>query len=184
MADKSTIYKVDLHVSDMDRHYFEQHSLTLAKHPSENENRLMIRLLAFALNADESLLFGKGVSTKEEPTLWIKDLTGAIKLWIDIGQPDAKAIKKACGRSDQVMVILYGRSSDSWWKNNSSDCSKRKNLKVVQIPEAAMQALTPMAERNMDMTCNIADGEVTIFSGEESFSFEPVTLYPAGKKDH
>ena len=95
MADKSTIYKVDLHVSDMDRHYFEQHSLTLAKHPSENENRLMIRLLAFALNADESLLFGKGVSTKEEPTLWIKDLTGAIKLWIDIGQPRRKSHQKS-----------------------------------------------------------------------------------------
>lgn len=178
MADKSTIYKVELHISDMDRSYFAQHSLTLAKHTSENEQRLMVRLLAFALYADESLIFGKGISTKDEPTLWHKDLCGDIKLWIEIGQPDERSIRKACGRAKNVVVILYGRETDSWWKNNGPDCSKRKNLTVLQLSTADTQALGQMATRNMNMTCTIDEGDISVFSDEDSLCFKPTTLYP------
>ena len=105
MAIKSTIYKIDLQVSDMDRHYYQQHNLTLAKHPSETDERVMVRLLAFALYANESLIFGKGLSDEEEPDLWQKDLTGAIDLWIDVGLPSERDIRKAAGRSKQVVVV-------------------------------------------------------------------------------
>src|SRR3990167_4679847 len=103
MAIKSTIYKIDLQVSDMDRHYYQQHSLTIAKHPSETDERVMVRLIGFAMYANESLIFGKGLSDDEEPDLWQKDLTGAIELLMDVGLPTEKDIRKAAGRAKQVV---------------------------------------------------------------------------------
>src|SRR4051812_23966911 len=112
MAQSSTTYKAELAISDMDRHYYGTHALTIARHPSETEERLMVRLLAFALFADERLQFGKG-SAEDEPDLWRKDLTGDILEWIDLGQPDEQRIRKACGRARQVIVINYGgRAAD------------------------------------------------------------------------
>jgi uncharacterized protein YaeQ len=98
MALKATVVKAELQVSDMDRHYYASHNLTLAQHPSETDERLMVRLLAFALNADERLEFGKGLSSDDEPDLWRRDYTGDIELWIDLGQPDESRIRKASGR--------------------------------------------------------------------------------------
>ena len=108
MAIKATIFKTELQVSDMDRGYYRDHTLTLARHPSETDERMMVRLLAFALHADEALLFGRGLSTDDEPDLWQKDLTGAVELWIDVGLPTEKDIRKACGRARQVVVYCYG----------------------------------------------------------------------------
>ena len=99
MALSATICKADLNIVDMDRHYYQQHSLTVAQHPSENDERLMIRLLAFALHADEFLSFTKGLSTDDEPDLWQKSLSGEIELWIELGLPSEKRLKKACGRA-------------------------------------------------------------------------------------
>ena len=112
MSPKSTVYKVELQVSDLDRHYYQEHNLTLALHPSETEERLMVRLLAFAMNADERLLFGRGLSTDDEPDLWQRDDTGEIALWIETGQPDEADIRRACGRARQVLIYTYsGRSA-------------------------------------------------------------------------
>ena len=121
MALRATIHKADLHVADSDRHYYGSHSLTIAKHPSETEERMMIRIIAFALQANEDLTFTKGLSDTDEPDLWIKDLTDAIKLWIEIGQPDERRILKACGRADQVIVYCYGgQTSKIWWDGIAS----------------------------------------------------------------
>ena len=114
MALKSTIYKADLQIADMDRHYYQDHSLTLARHPSETDERLMVRLLAFVRHANESLIFAKGLSDVDEPDLWQKDLTGAIELWIDVGQPDERRMLKACGRASQVVVYSYSSTSAIW----------------------------------------------------------------------
>ena len=116
MALRATVYRADLTVSDLDRGVYAQHALTLARHPSETEERLMVRLLAFALHADESLVFGRGLSTEDEADLWQRDATGAIELWIDVGLPDDKGIRKACGRARAVVVLAYGaRRVDQWW---------------------------------------------------------------------
>src|SRR6185436_13552241 len=104
MALKSTVFRAELAVADIDRGYYADHPLVLARHPSETDERMMVRLLAFALHADPLLAFGKGLSTDEEPDLWRRDLTGAIGLWIDVGRPDERRVKKACGRADQVIV--------------------------------------------------------------------------------
>ena len=175
MAIKSTIYKVDLQIADMDRNYYGQHSLTLAKHPSETDERLMVRLIAFALYADEYLVFGKGLSDDEEPDLWLKDLTGAIKLWIDVGLPTERDIRKACGRSKQVVVVLYGgRIADMWWTQNSKALLKNNNLTILNLPDT--QELTATAERGLTMSCTIQDGQILVSHDTGSFDISPVML--------
>src|SRR5690242_20631572 len=137
MALNATIYKAELQVSDMDRHYYATHALTLARHPSETEERLMVRLLAFALHADERLEFGKGLSSEDEPDLWRKALSGEIEQWIDLGQPDEQRIRKACGRAREVIVVNYGgRASDVWWEKNAGALARSKNLVVLDVSAA------------------------------------------------
>ncbi len=175
MAIKSTIYKIDLQVSDMDRNYYQQHSLTLAKHPSETDERVMVRLLGFALYANEALIFGKGLSDDEEPDLWQKDLTGAIELWMDVGLPTEKDIRKAAGRAKQVVVMLYGgRIADMWWSQNSKALLKLNNLTVINLPDT--QALANMATRSMNISCTIQDGEILVGHDNGSFNITPVIL--------
>src|SRR5206468_290856 len=163
MAEKATIFKADLTVADMDRNHFATHALTLARHPSETDERMMVRLLAFALHADERLQFGKGISSDDEPDLWRKDLTGEILEWIELGQPDESRIRKACGRARQVIVINYGgRAADIWWEKNAATLERAKNLTVIDIPAAAVSALAALAERTMRLQCMIQDHQVQV----------------------
>lgn len=180
MAIKSTIYKIDLQVSDMDRNYYQQHSLTLAKHPSETDERVMVRLLGFALYANEALIFGKGLSDDEEPDLWQKDLTGVIELWMDVGLPTEKDIRKAAGRAKQVVVVLYGgRIADMWWAQNSKALLKLNNLTVINLPDT--QALANIAARGMNISCTIQDGEILVGHDTGSFNIMPVILKQPSK---
>ena len=175
MALKSTIYKIDLNIADMDRQYYAQHNLTLAKHPSETDERVMVRLIAFTLYANESLIFGKGLSDDEEPDLWQKDLTGAIQLWMDVGLPTEKDIRKACGRSRQVVVVIYGgRIADMWWDQSSKGLLKLNNLKVINLPET--QALARLAAKSINLSCSIQDGEILVSNDAGSFTITPVIL--------
>ena len=180
MALKSTIYKIDLNIADMDRQYYSQHSLTIAKHPSETDERVMVRLIGFALYANEALIFGKGLSDDEEPDLWQKDLTGAIELWMDVGLPTEKDIRKACGRSRQVVVVIYGgRIADMWWDTNSKGLLKLNNLTVINLPET--QALARIAGKNINLSCTVQDGEILVSNDAGSFTVIPVILKePAG----
>jgi uncharacterized protein YaeQ len=176
MALKSTVYKADLHIADMDRQYYQQHSLTLARHPSETEERLMVRLLAFILHANEMLEFGKGLSADDEPDLWQKDLTGAIELWIDVGLPDERQIRKACGRAKQVVLLIYGgRSADLWWEQNRSKLERQQNLSVISLPDT--EALAQLVSRGMQLSCNVQDGQLWLSSEAGSVEITPVTLH-------
>ncbi|MET3434960.1 uncharacterized protein YaeQ [Herbaspirillum seropedicae] len=176
MALKSTIFKADLQISDMDRHYYQQHALTIARHPSETDERMMIRVLAFALNASEALAFGKGLSDTDEPDLWQKDLTGAVELWIEVGQPDDRAILKACGRAERVIVYSYSSVSNIWWNQTGSRVERAKNLKVVNIAAEASQALAALAQRTMQLQCTIQDGQVWLGANENMVLIEPQTI--------
>jgi uncharacterized protein YaeQ len=179
MALKSTIYKIDLHITDMDRQYYAQHSLTLAKHPSETDERLMVRLIGFALYASDTLTFGKGLSDEDEPDLWQKDLTGAIQLWMDVGLPTEKNIRKASGRSSQVVIILYGgRIADMWWEQNSKGLLKLNNLIVVNLPETS--SLASLTERTMNISCAIQDGQLLLSHDAGSVDISPVYLKTIG----
>jgi len=175
MAIKSTIFKIDLQVSDMDRNYYHQYNLTLAKHPSETDERVMVRLIGFALYANEALIFGKGLSDDEEPDLWQKDLTGAIELWMDVGLPTERDIRKAAGRSKQVVVVLYGgRIADMWWATNSKALLKIHNLTVINLPDT--KELASMAARSMNISCTIQDGQIMVGHDGGSFDITPVIL--------
>lgn len=175
MALKSTIYKIDLQIADMDRHYYASHNLTLARHPSETDERLMVRLIAFILYANEALSFGKGLSDDDEPDLWQKDLTGAISLWIDVGLPDEREIRKACGRSAQVVVVLYGgRVADMWWENNSKALLKLNNLTVINLPDT--QEIADAASRGMNISATIQDGQILLGHESGSVEINPVVL--------
>jgi uncharacterized protein YaeQ len=168
MALKSTIYKADLQISDMDRHYYENHALTIARHPSETDERMMIRVLAFAIHAHEFLSFGKGLSADDEPDLWQKDLTGAIDLWVEVGQPDDRSILKACGRAAKVVVYAYSPTTHIWWNQTGSRIERAKNLSVVQVSAESSQALAALAERSMQLQCTIQDGQIWMTCGEDS----------------
>ncbi len=182
MAIKATIFKVNLQIADMERHYYQDHALTLARHPSETDERLMVRLLAFALHAHEYLEFGQGMTVDDDADLWLKDLTGSIELWIDVGIPDEKLIRKACGRSNQVVVYCYGgRVVDMWFTQNSIQFARQNNLTIINLPVAITQALARLAQRNMSLQCTIQDGQVWLSDGSVSVQVERTVLKTAEK---
>lgn len=179
MAIGSTVYKAALQVSDMDRNRYGDYSLTLARHPSETEERMMVRLLAFALNASEALVFGRGLSTDDEPDLWEKDLTGGVSLWIDVGLPDERLVRKACNKSNRVIVYAYGgRGAQIWWEQAKSALAKLSNLSVCNLPSEFTRNLAEMAERSMQLQCLIQDGAIWFSNAEGSLSLEIDVLKP------
>jgi uncharacterized protein YaeQ len=177
MAIKATIFKANLQIADMERHYYQDHVLTLARHPSETDERMMVRLLAFALHAHEYLEFGQGMTEEDDADIWQKDLTGAIKLWIDVGIPDEKLIRKACGRADKVIVYCYGgRVADLWFEQNNSQFKRQANLEIISIPVENTRALAKLAQRNMQLQCTIQDGQIWVSDGNDSVMVERVHL--------
>jgi uncharacterized protein YaeQ len=160
MALKSTIFKAQLSIADMDRNYYAEHQLTLACHPSESPERMMIGLLAFALNAHERLSFTRGLSDAEEPDLWQRDLSGGLELWIELGHPEEKRLAKACGKSKAVIVYAYSASPRLWWDPISARFAKTPNLSVRSFPPAHTKALSLLVERSMNLSCAIQDGEI------------------------
>jgi len=181
MALNATIFKADLTITDMDRGYYATHALVLARHPSETDERMMARLLAFALNADEALAFGKGLSSDDEPDLWQKDLTGAIQLWIEVGLPDEKVVRRACGRAAQVRVYAYGRGAERWWQDARNSLGRSDNLTVVELPQPATQDMAKLAQRSMQLQCTVQDGTVWLTDGARTVEIAPVVLSAARK---
>lgn len=169
MAIKSTIFKAELEVTDMDRHHYQDYQLIIARHPSENDERMMVRVLAFALNAHEFLQFTKGLSSEDEPDIWQKSLSDEIELWIDLGQPDEKRIRKACGRARKVIIYTYQQgSSAAWWQQYQSKLERFENLRVINLADAAVRELGLMAKRAMRLQCTIQDGSLWLSDGEEA----------------
>jgi uncharacterized protein YaeQ len=160
----------------MDRHYYATHALTLARHPSETEERLMVRLLAFALYADDRLEFGRGLSDEDEPALWRRAYTDEVEQWIELGQPDEARIRKACGRARQVVVINYaGRAADVWWDKVGGALARNDNLTVLDLDEATVRQLVALCDRGMRLQCLIQDGELQLIGGDTAIAVRPRT---------
>ena len=175
MALKSTIYKAALSIADIDHGHYADHALTLARHPSETDERMMVRLLALALNAhrlqddchgDGTLSFGAGLSDPDDPDLWLKDYTGSIRLWEEVGQPEEKPMTKACQKSDVVRVYAFHHAAEVWWKSMADKVQRLDKLEVWRVPTESSQALARMAERSMKLQATVQDGAVT-FSGDK-----------------
>jgi uncharacterized protein YaeQ len=183
LALKSTIYKAQLAVADIDRGYYADHALTLARHPSETDERMMVRLAALALHAhtlqtvcggDGTLAFGKGLSDPDEPDVWLRDFTGLTRLWIEVGQPDETALTKACRQADQVAVYVFHHAAEVWWKGIETKLTRLPKLQVWRIPAEASQQLAQLAERSMQLQATVQEGVLMMGNGARSVDIEPV----------
>ena len=181
MALKSTIYKANLSIADIDHAYYADHALTLARHPSETDERMMVRLLALALNAHElqdtcggdgTLAFGAGLSDPDDPDLWLKDFTGQVRLWVEVGQPEDKPLAKACQKADAVHVYCFHHAAEVWWKGIENKLTRLDKLQVYRVPTEASQQLAKMAERSMQLQAMVQDGAVTISGDTGSVHIE------------
>lgn len=181
MALNALIRKAHLQIADMDRHVYLDHAVTVAQHPSETDERVMVRLLALALNLPASedngpLALAKSLWDPDEPDLWQKDLTGAVVQWIDLGQPDERRLAKACGRAERVSVYSHTASTAVWWKGLANKVSRLRNLRVWEIPAAEAQALTALCQRSMSLQITVQDGHVWLTDGQASCEVVPVAL--------
>jgi uncharacterized protein YaeQ len=178
MALGATIFKAALQIADLDRNYYADHALTLARHPSETDERLMVRLLAFALNASEDLVFGRGISAEDEADLWRMDLTGQVDLWIEVGAPDEKALRKACSRAREVRVYSYGgRVAEAWWKQIQGAARRMDKLRAFSLSAEATRDLAALAQRNMRLQITLQEGQALITDGKSSVALEPLALH-------
>lgn len=169
MALKATVCKAELQITDLDRNYYHNHALTIAQHPSETEERMLLRIIAFALNASDELNFTRGISTDDEPDIWQKSLSDEIVLWIELGQPDDKRVRKACGRAQRVIVYTYkDRSAGLWWEQAKEKLARFRNLQLVHLQVTDHQLLENMAARNMQLQCTIQDGSIWLSDATNS----------------
>jgi len=183
MALKSTIYKVNLAIADIDNAYYADHALTLARHPSETDERMMIRLLALALNAyrlqadlngDGVLAFGAGLSDPDDPDLSLRDFTGQTRLWVEVGQPEDKPLNKACQKADAVMVYCFNHAAEVWWRGIENKLTRMDKLQVWRVPTEASQALAKLAERSMQLQATVQEGALTLSNANDSVHLEVV----------
>ena len=190
MALKSTIYKATLAIADIDHSYYADHALTLARHPSETDERMMVRLAALALQAhqlaalcqgDGTLAFGEGMSNPDEPDVWLRDFTGQTRLWVEVGQPEDKPILKACGKADQVVVYAFSSAADVWWKGIQTKLTRPQNLAVWRLPTEAAPQLAALAERSMQLQATVLEGVLTLGNGRETVSLECQCWRPAAE---
>jgi uncharacterized protein YaeQ len=187
MALKSTIYKAQLQIADMDRGLYADHALTLARHPSENDERLMMRVLAFALHvpADERLgrlEFAKGLSDTDEPDLWQRDLSGQLLHWIEVGQPEERRMLRAAGRAGRATFMAYAPSTPIWWASLANKVARSGGLAVWQVPAEQSQALATLAQRSMQLQVTVQDGLVWIADGRQSVEIAPQVLKAAAER--
>ena len=182
MALKSTIFKANLQVADIDHGYYAEHALTLARHPSETDERMMVRVAALALHAhqlhdlcrgDGTLAFGAGLSNPDDPDVSLTDFTGRKRLWIEVGQPDDKPLTKACAQADAVIVLAYSAQADVWWRGIANRLTRLDRLQVWRLPADAVQALQALAERSMQLQATLQDGALTLSSTQGSVHLEP-----------
>jgi uncharacterized protein YaeQ len=182
MAQKATIYKVELSVTDMDRHYYETHKLTVAKHPSETDERLMVRILAFALNAHENLEMTRGISTDDEPDIWQKSLSGELELWVTLGLPSEKLVRQSCGKSDEVIVYCYGdRTAEMWWDKIKNSTTRFDNLQVVNFSHTSTSELSTLANRSMKLQVTVQDRDVMVSVDDKIVYVTPVHWKNSGR---
>ena len=178
MALKATIYKAELTISDMDRDYYATHTLTIAQHPSETILRMMTRIAVFALNAHEQLEFTRGISTDDEPDLWQRSYSDEIELWIELGQPDEKRLRKACNKAQAVKLYGYqGNAFDVWWKQNANKVHAYPKLSVIKLADDACLQLESLCNRTMRLQATIQDGTMWLGDDEQSIELTPETLF-------
>ena len=179
MASGATVHRAELELADIDRGVYGSHTLTLARHPSETEERLMLRLLAWAMFADPALEFGRGISTDEDPDLWLRRQDGTVALWMEVGLPEEKRLRRAAGRADEIVVIACGgRAVAPWWARQGAGISRIPRLRVLEIPQEQSRALAGLCSRGMRLHCTVQDGQVMLGDDAQTVLVTPECLHP------
>lgn len=169
MALKATIYKAAVNIADMDRNFFYDANLTLAQHPSETEQRMMLRLLAWICHANERLIFTRGLSAEDEPEIWRKNDHNGIELWVELGLPDEKRLKKACNQSRNVVLYAYGeRAAKVWWAQVQSKLQGFSNLAIRYIDDELLAQLVTFANRSMTLQATLQDGTIWLSDAQSN----------------
>ncbi len=169
MALKATIYKAMVNVADLDRNKFMDSNLTLARHPSETQERMMLRLLAWIKYADERLVFTRGLSAEEEPEIWLRNDHLGIDLWIELGLPEERRVKKACSQSAEVALFTYNsRAAEIWWQQNQNKLSQFKNLSIWYLDDEQLAKLSEFGTRSMNLQATIQDGAIWLSDAENN----------------
>lgn len=183
MALRATIFKANLQIADIDNAYYADHALTLARHPSETDERMMVRLVALALqahqlqsvcNGDGTLAFGAGLSDPDEPDVWLRDFTGRTRLWIEVGQPEEKPLLKACSKADAVVLYAFSSAADIWWRGVENKLVRSQNLSVFRLPTAEAQSLATLAQRSMQLQATIQEGSLLLGDDRQQLEITPV----------
>jgi uncharacterized protein YaeQ len=177
MALKPKIYKFKIALSDIDRNYYDTLNLTIAQHPSETLERMMVRVLAFCINAQDQLAFTKGLCAVDEPDIWARTLDGQIALWIDVGEPTVDRIKKATRLSPSVKVYSFNTKSNVWWDQGRAKFDEL-TASVFQFQWDSIQALAALVQRTMDLSITIAGDSAYVAAtlGECEVSWVPLQV--------
>ena len=183
MALKSTVFRAHVQIADIDHNYYADHPLSLARHPSETDERMMVRLAALALqahtlqsvcNGDGTLAFGAGLSDPDEPDVWLRDFTGQTRLWIEVGQPEDKPLAKACAKADAVVLYCFGHAAEVWWKGIENKLTRLRNLSVYRMPSEAAQGLQVLAQRSMQLQATVQDGSLMLADDRSAVEITPL----------
>jgi uncharacterized protein YaeQ len=164
VATKPTIYKLRIALSDLERNYYDTLNLTIALHPSETPERMMARVMAYCINAQEGLSFAKGLSDVDEPDIWIRTMDQQTSLWIDVGEPSHDRIKKASRQAKQVRVYSFNSKSDVWWDQGKSKFGMLK-ADIFRLNQSEIEALTKLLSRTMDLSVTIT-GQSAYVAGD------------------
>lgn len=175
LALRSTIFKIDLQIADIDHNHYADHALTLARHPSENDERMMVRVLAYALHAHEAaeigenaLAFGEGITETDQADVWLRDLTGQVVHWIDVGQPDERLVRKATHQSSRTSIYTFGRAAEVWWGKAAKDLRKLEGLSVWRVEPESSAALAKLVQRTVRLQATINEGQIWLGTEAES----------------
>lgn len=170
MALKSTPYKFQLNLSNLDQNLYQDVRLTVARHPSETEQRLVTRLLAYALWYHEQLAFGRGLSDVEEPALWQKSLDGRIEHWIDVGLPDAERLINSARRSERCSLLVYGQNQ-VWAGKVLPQVAQQANLHIAVLPQEPLEQLASQLPRSIEWAVMLSDGVLYVSDGSAQHEF-------------
>ena len=173
MALKATIYKAAVNVADLDRQQFLETSLTLARHPSETQERMMLRLLAWIINADERLQFTRGLCADDEPEIWLRNDHMGIELWVELGLPDERRLRKAVNQSKAVVLFTYNdRAAQVWWQQNQDKLRQYKNLAIWYINDEQLAKVSALADRTMSLQATLQEGIIWLSDARQNLELQ------------
>lgn len=173
MARGATIYRAIIELSNVDRDRYAELAVTVAQHPSETRERMVVRLLAYALRFEEGLEFGRGVSATDEPDAWSRHGDGRVRQWIEVGQPDPKRLVKAARRSETVTAFAFGAGVERWREALLAKIDPPANLGVCGLDSGFIDRASDRLDRTIRWSLTQSEGCLFLGIGADTFETTP-----------